>query len=195
MKIVYKNEEKEPLKKILVDLIEKNEPLSKLAEKYNGIYGTMILGVPPLSKDRWLWDYDKLFESSVEELCDLYNVLSYQYVTYYMGKKIDTSHNLKLEKEEMIPISNNNTNEQIYLELIHKYKEKQIIVAIEELSELQKELCKYLRDKYNEENLIEEIADVEIVLEQIKLYFNLDQNDIDKIKEQKIERTKERLLK
>lgn len=86
-------------------------------------------------------------------------------------------------------------NEQIYLELIHKYKEKQIIVAIEELSELQKELCKYLRDKYNEENLIEEIADVEIVLEQIKLYFNLDQNDIDKIKEQKIERTKERLLK
>ena len=86
-------------------------------------------------------------------------------------------------------------NEQLYLELIHRYKEKQIIVAIEELSELQKELCKYLRDKYNEENLIEEIADVEIVLEQIKLYFNLDQNDIDKIKEQKIERTKERLLK
>lgn len=85
-------------------------------------------------------------------------------------------------------------NEQLYLELIHRYKEKQIIVAIEELSELQKELCKYLRDKYNEENLIEEIADVEIVLEQIKLYFNLDQNDIDKIKEQKIERTKERLL-
>lgn len=87
------------------------------------------------------------------------------------------------------------TKEQLYLELIHRYKEKQIIVAVEELSELQKELCKYLRDKYNEENLIEEIADVEIVLEQIKLYFNLDQNDIDKIKEQKIERTKERLLK
>ena len=84
--------------------------------------------------------------------------------------------------------------EQIYLELIHRYKEKQIIVAIEELSELQKELCKYLRDKYNEENLIEEIADVEIVLEQIKLYFNLDQNDINEEKNKKIERTKERLL-
>lgn len=195
MKIVYKNEEEEQLKKILIDLIEKTEPLTKLMKKYDGVYGTMILGFPSLSKDRWLWDYDKLFKSSVEELRDLYNDLSYQYVTYYMGQKIDTSYNLKIEKEEMIPISNNNTNEQLYLELIRKYKEKQIIVAIEELSELQKELCKYLRDKYNEENLIEEIADVEIMLDQIKLYFNLDQNDIDKIKEQKIERTKERLLK
>lgn len=195
MKITYKEEEKEQLKKMLVDLIEKNEPLSKLMKKYNGIYGTMILSVPPLSKDRWLWGYDKLFESSVEELCDLYNDLSHQYVTYYMGEEIDTSHYLKLEKEEYNLKLNNDTNEQIYLELIRKYKEKQIIVAIEELSELQKELCKYLRDKYNEDNLIEEIADVEIVLEQIKLYFNLDQADIDKIKEQKIERTKERMLK
>lgn len=86
------------------------------------------------------------------------------------------------------------TKEQLYLELIHRYKEKQIIVAVEELSELQKELCKYLRDKYNEENLIEEIADVEIMLDQIRIFFDLDEKEINKIKDFKLERTKERML-
>lgn len=86
------------------------------------------------------------------------------------------------------------TKEFIYQKLLDKFGDKQIIVAIEELSELQKELCKYLRDKYNEENLIEEIADVEIMLEQIRIYFDLDEKEINKIKDFKLERTKERML-
>ena len=44
-------------------------------------------------------------------------------------------------------------------------KQNQTVVAIEELSELQKELCKLLRGSgASKEHIAEEIADVEIVL-------------------------------
>lgn len=51
--------------------------------------------------------------------------------------------------------------------------ELQIIVAIEELSELQKELTKHLRGKKNKEAIIEEIVDVEIMIEQLKIIFEI----------------------
>ena len=83
---------------------------------------------------------------------------------------------------------------KLYQQLIKKYGENQLIVAIEELSELQKELCKHLRNNLNIANLIEELADVEIMLEQIKLYFNISPVDVEKKKNWKLTRTKERLL-
>ena len=80
-----------------------------------------------------------------------------------------------------------------------KHKEKfgaknQLIVAIEELSELQKELCKYLRDKTNIRNISEEMADVEIMLEQLKLIFE-NETPVSIEKNYKLARTYERYLK
>lgn len=49
----------------------------------------------------------------------------------------------------------------------------QIVMTFEEMSELQKELCKYLRGRGSFEYIVEEIADVEIMLEQMKLLFLL----------------------
>ena len=43
--------------------------------------------------------------------------------------------------------------------------------AIEELSELQKELCKFLLDDGSMAHIIEEIADVKIMVEQLELIF------------------------
>jgi protein tyrosine phosphatase len=83
--------------------------------------------------------------------------------------------------------------EEVYEKLFDKYGDMQVIVAIEELSELQKELCKLLRNKGKKENIIEEVADVTIMLEQIKFFFNID-DEVEKIVDEKIERTKERLL-
>ena len=83
----------------------------------------------------------------------------------------------------------------LYEKLINKYGELQIVVAIEELSELQKELCKHLRDKTNIINLMEEIADVKIILEQICLYFEIDDFNINYIINEKLKRTEERLVK
>lgn len=47
----------------------------------------------------------------------------------------------------------------------------QVIVAIEELAELQKELTKWLRGKGTSEGLMEEMADVSIMLNQLELIF------------------------
>ena len=48
-------------------------------------------------------------------------------------------------------------------------EEAQMIVAVEELSELAKEITKHLRGKGDIYNMCEEIADVEIMVEQLKL--------------------------
>ena len=84
-------------------------------------------------------------------------------------------------------------SKEFYKKILDIYKWKQVIVAIEELSELQKELCKSLRGDTNYDNIIEEIADVEIMLEQMKIYFEINENEIEEMKKLKIERAKERL--
>lgn len=52
----------------------------------------------------------------------------------------------------------------------------QAIVALEELSEAQKEICKLLREEGNVEHLAEEIADATIMLEQLRLMFNINED-------------------
>ena len=49
--------------------------------------------------------------------------------------------------------------------------EHQIIIAIEELSELQKELTKELRYSQKSLTIAEEMADVEIILQELKMIF------------------------
>ena len=87
-----------------------------------------------------------------------------------------------------------NNRLELYQKLISKYGDKQVVVAIEELSELQKELCKYLRGKLDGCNLVEEIADVQIMLEQMIMLFGIEKSAIDFIINQKLQRTKERLI-
>lgn len=68
----------------------------------------------------------------------------------------------------------------------------QIVMVFEEVSELQKELCKYLRGKYPPTSVAEEIADVEIMLEQMKMLFGCT-DDVRAWRRHKVERLKERL--
>ena len=66
---------------------------------------------------------------------------------------------------------------QTYTNALITYGEKaQMVVALEELSECQKEICKILRGKGNLANLAEEIADATIMLEQLRLFFQI--NDL-----------------
>lgn len=113
-------------------------------------------------------------------------------------KKIIAGNNVMEFSEGIVLTMYNNepTKEQMYKELFEKYDVKQIIVAIEELSELQKELCKMLRkgNTDNIENIKEEIADVSIMLDQLVYYFKIDKEELLKIQTEKLNRTKERLL-
>ena len=59
-----------------------------------------------------------------------------------------------------------------YVEAVRAYgKQSQLVMAMEEMSELTKELSKNLRGADNFKALAEEIADVEIMLEQLKVIF------------------------
>lgn len=63
---------------------------------------------------------------------------------------------------------------KVYTNALVAYgEEKQCIVAIEELSECQKEICKVLRGKGDACHLAEEIADAMIGLEQMQYFFGL----------------------
>ena len=84
--------------------------------------------------------------------------------------------------------------DNIFKTLINKFGGKQMVVAIEELSELQKELCKAIRGQEVKENIIEEIADVSIMLCQIMIYFEIEEADVIKVMDEKIQRTMNRLL-
>lgn len=63
----------------------------------------------------------------------------------------------------------------------------QQIVWIEELGELQKEIIKCIRGDQDIEHLAEEMADAEIVIEQLKQYYNLD-DKVESYKDEKIKR-------
>ena len=59
---------------------------------------------------------------------------------------------------------------KIYCEALNKWgAEAQTLMVFEEMSELQKELCKHARGKDNREAIAEEIADVQIMLEQMMI--------------------------
>lgn len=49
----------------------------------------------------------------------------------------------------------------------------QVMMAVEEMSELTKEICKIYRGKGTLDDLADEIADVLITLEQLKLIYDL----------------------
>ena len=66
---------------------------------------------------------------------------------------------------------------QVYDAALGKWGQKmQTIVAIEEMSEVIKELTKAMRGDLSREHLAEEIADATIMLEQMRLLFNV--NDL-----------------
>ena len=76
--------------------------------------------------------------------------------------------------------------------IAHYGAKPQLIVAIEEMAELQKELTKVLRGFGNAAHLAEEIADVEIMLAQLKLIF-LCERDMEEWRKKKLERLEERI--
>ena len=83
-----------------------------------------------------------------------------------------------------------------YKQAIKTYGEKaQKLMAIEEMSELTKEICKDFRGKLNREHLIEEMADVLIMLDQMLVLYKISGEEVGLMRIKKVERLKERLEK
>lgn len=71
----------------------------------------------------------------------------------------------------------------------------QKLMAIEEMSELTKEICKDFRGLLDREHLIEEMADVMIMLDQMLLLYKISGEEVGLMRIKKVERLKERLEK
>lgn len=72
-------------------------------------------------------------------------------------------------------------------------KDMQLNVAIEEFSELIKEICKHKRGEDNRDNIIEEMADCYIMLRQMEIIFDITPYEIEKAMHEKKARLAERL--
>lgn len=84
-------------------------------------------------------------------------------------------------------------SDALYQQVFDKWgKDAQLTVVIEELSELIKEVCKDKRGIGNESYIAEELADVEIMCEQLRFIFGFGEK-VDQWKEYKLRRLAERL--
>lgn len=84
---------------------------------------------------------------------------------------------------------------KVYTNALIAYgEEAQCIVAIEELSECAKEICKVLRGKGDPQHLAEEIADATIMLEQLRYLFGINE-DVCEWMDSKIKRLDAKLKK
>ena len=67
-------------------------------------------------------------------------------------------------------------------------KDMQLNVAVEELSELIKEICKHKRGRDNIDNIIEEMADCYIMLDQLAIIFGIEHKAINMVMDKKLAR-------
>lgn len=106
-------------------------------------------------------------------------------------------HTLKyLEENAVMPIH----KKQDWLDIAEHYGIKQIPVAIEEMAELTQVLTKYLRISQGgqfvlksmfevQDSIEEELSDVIVMMIQLQYLFNIDNDTINKIADEKLKRT------
>lgn len=82
----------------------------------------------------------------------------------------------------------------IMAEIIGYYgHESQKMMLLEEMAELQKEICKDMRGKPNQNAITEEVADVLIMLEQIQMMYHISETKLHKITNEKLHRQLRRI--
>lgn len=113
---------------------------------------------------------------------------------YYLYKRIHYNPDFFKMKQQIEADNARNMHTATLNRAIETYgKDMQLNVAIEEFSELVKEICKNKRGRNNIEGIIEEIADCYIMLEQMEIIFGIGSTVIDEAKAKKIARLEKRL--
>ena len=81
---------------------------------------------------------------------------------------------------------------EVYSQALNKWgEESQTMMLFEEMAELQNAICKYSRKRNNIYDVATEIADVQIMAEQMSIIFG--KEIVESEKERKFERLKKRL--
>lgn len=113
-----------------------------------------------------------------------------------------TIHNKLISREDKLTIMDaiNFINENWELDYSTVYEKairtfgvrSQLIMAMEEMSELTKEVSKDIRNMGDKEHIAEEVADVEIMLEQLKMIYEIKEK-VEDYKHFKVERLDRRI--
>ena len=106
------------------------------------------------------------------EKCKDYQLCELHRKNKHYKERIDKLSNTILSQRNELRLLNKKQGkaEPILQAYIDKYGEDhRCKMAIEEMSELTKEICKHFRGNDNLDHIAEEIADVEIMLEQLKI--------------------------
>ena len=72
--------------------------------------------------------------------------------------------------------------------------ESQKMMLLEEMAELQKEICKEFRGELNKEAITEEVADVLIMLEQVQMMYDISDIKLLEITSEKLVRQLRRIV-
>ncbi len=72
--------------------------------------------------------------------------------------------------------------------------ESQKMMLLEEMAELQKEICKEFRGELNKEAITEEVADVLIMLEQVQMMYDISDIRLREITSEKLVRQLRRIV-
>ncbi len=124
-----------------------------------------------------LIEKNKQLEAQIAELktvCDRY------------AAKAEDSYQRAKQLEEMSSLD-------VYSRAVKHYgTTSRLLLTMEEMSELTKELCKHTRGRNNTAAITEEMADVEIMLEQLKIVF-CNRAGVDYHKAQKLQRLVDRM--
>lgn len=75
----------------------------------------------------------------------------------------------------------------------HYGHESQKMMLLEEMAELQKEICKEFRGELNKDAITEEVADVLIMLEQVQMMYDISETKLHKITNEKLHRQLRRI--
>ena len=85
-------------------------------------------------------------------------------------------------------------HERVIEEALNKYgRVPQLLIAVEELGEVQKEILKFIRGNDNLNDLEQELADLEIVLEYVYRICKPDKSNIERWKKFKIDKLEKNL--
>lgn len=76
----------------------------------------------------------------------------------------------------------------------HYGHESQKMMLLEEMAELQKEICKEFRGELNKEAITEEVADVLIMLEQVQMMYDISDIKLLEITSEKLVRQLRRII-
>lgn len=121
-------------------------------------------------------------EQAALEICRLLKQLGLQFEENGNGVIQKTGNRISFEDRK-----------KVYTKALIAYGDRmQMTVAVEELAECQKEICKILRGGENFPHLAEEIADATIMLEQLRIMFNINEQ-VCEYMDQKVWRLEERL--